>query len=323
MERKASRRLTRKQVLVILALAILVMGTSGYVFGWEAKWRVENTGFSKQTLWDWLELLIVPAAIAVVGMVGGARFTRERARETALQMYLDKMSELLIDKGLRGETRRYGDTRVTARARTLAILSQLDGGRKRIVLQFLRESRLINKEHNVLEGVTIHPCIVGLRDADLRGAKLQDMRLISSDRTESVSLEGAIFQGANLRNADLEGADLREADLRGAGLQCAGLKGADLSGVNLAGATLQGADLRRAKFGVYTRKDKRNKQTIKIVAANLTRADLSGADLTSADLTGADLSFADLTDAKGATEEQLSACKSLEGATMPDGSIHG
>jgi uncharacterized protein YjbI with pentapeptide repeats len=74
------------------------------------------------------------------------------------------------------------------------------------------------------------------------------------------------------------------------------LTGADLQDVDLSYANLRGADL---------------------VRANLTRANLAGTDLT-----GANLWFADLTDARGATEEQLAACKSLEGATMPDRSEH-
>jgi len=55
--------------------------------------------------------------------------------------------------------------------------------------------------------------------------------------------------------------------------------------------------------------------------AGLTDADLSGANLSGADLSNAHLGGANL---KGAniTEEQLAMCKSLEGATMPDGSIH-
>jgi hypothetical protein len=95
------------------------------------------------TIWDWLELLIVPAAIAGVATVGGAWFMGQRAQDAALQAYLDKMSELLIDAQLREKDDPYEDTRVTARARTLAILRELDGGRKRIVLLFLREARLI------------------------------------------------------------------------------------------------------------------------------------------------------------------------------------
>ena len=93
-----------------------------------------------------LKTLILPFVIAAFGTFGGAWFTRERARDTALQAYLEKMSELLIDKKIHCEHRRYADTRVTARARTLALLSQLNGKRKRTVLLILREARLIDRQ---------------------------------------------------------------------------------------------------------------------------------------------------------------------------------
>ncbi len=48
---------------------------------------------------------------------------------------------------------------------------------------------------------------------------------------------------------------------------------------------------------------------------------LVNADLSGADLSDADLSYVDLTGAL-VTEEQLAKCKSLKGATMPDGSKH-
>src|SRR5215217_8782461 len=91
-----------------------------------------------------------------------------RAQGEALQTYLDKMSELLIDKKLHKKDDPYDVTRVTARAETLAVLRRMDGGRKRIVLLFLREARLINSAPRVSSGHTVSPRIVGLRDADLR-----------------------------------------------------------------------------------------------------------------------------------------------------------
>ena len=50
-------------------------------------------------------------------------------------------------------------------------------------------------------------------------------------------------------------------------------------------------------------------------------ADLSGANLDGADVEDADLSDANLQGAK-VTDEQLAKVKSLQGATLPDGSIH-
>jgi hypothetical protein len=55
---------------VFAALAFLLTVVCGYLFGW--KW----TGLPKQTLWDWLDLLIVPFVLAV----GGYLFTRSESR---------------------------------------------------------------------------------------------------------------------------------------------------------------------------------------------------------------------------------------------------
>ena len=93
---------------------------------------------SEQAIWNWLKALILPAVIVLLGTFGGAWFTRERARDTALQAYLDEMSELLIGRKIHEEYGRYADTRVTARARTLAVLNHLDRKRKRTILLFLR-----------------------------------------------------------------------------------------------------------------------------------------------------------------------------------------
>lgn len=195
-----------------------------------------------------LKALILPFVIAALGTFGGAWFTRERARDTALQAYLEKMSELLIDKKIHREHRRYADTRVTARARTLAVLSQLNGKRKGIVLMFLREARLINRQWHVRDGRKIYPRIVGLRNADLSGAHLRDAQLLSSDGKETISLEGADLRGTDLRVAVLRGADLRGADLRGTDLREVDLgvseetkKAADLTSANLTDADLRGA----------------------------------------------------------------------------------
>jgi uncharacterized protein YjbI with pentapeptide repeats len=96
---------------------------------------------------------------------------------------------------------------------------------------------------------------------------------------------------------------LREADLAGAELTGAILERADLFDANLKNADLRNADLRGADLS----------------SARLSGADLTGANLTDANLTHANLTHANLSEAEGWTTEQLSAAKSLEGATMPDG----
>ena len=145
-------RPTRQQGLWVVRIAIvfgmlIVLVLIGYSHSWtgfgsSVSDMAENQDIQRmKSLWDWLKLLIVPAVLAG----GGHLFARSENRRTersadqgamdaALQSYLDQMSILLIDKHLHGEYRPHGDTRVTARARTLTVLEELDGGRKRSVV---------------------------------------------------------------------------------------------------------------------------------------------------------------------------------------------
>lgn len=153
----------------------------------------------------------------------------DNQRETALQAYIDKVSELLLHEGLR-ESDPEKEARKIARVRTLTVLPRLDADRKRSVLQFLYESGLIDKGKR----------IVDLRDADLNGANLLVVNLSGAD------LSGA-FLTADLAFANLSGAGLHQAHLLGAHLSNVNLCGADLKEANLSDANLSGANLKDAK----------------------------------------------------------------------------
>src|SRR6266436_4435470 len=111
-----------------------------------------GTGFAGKTLWDWLNLLGVLAIPVVVGF-GAVWFTtrqgkvadaenKDNQREAALQAYIDKISELLLEKHLR-ESQPNDELRKIVRVRTMTVLRGLDSLRKGSVLQFLYESDLI------------------------------------------------------------------------------------------------------------------------------------------------------------------------------------
>jgi uncharacterized protein YjbI with pentapeptide repeats len=161
---------------------------------------------------------------------------QRRTRHEALQTYLAKMSELLLDKKLHEKKADYDPARVTARLQTLAVLERLDAERKRTVLLFLREAQLINRDVRLDPTARVRWCrpkvlfyahYVGLRGADLSGANLSGVRLTSFLGKDPVSLRGANLKDANLSEAILSGANLSEADL----------SDTDLSGANLCGAT--------------------------------------------------------------------------------------
>jgi hypothetical protein len=120
-----------------------------------------------------------------------------------------------------------------------------------------------------------------------------------------VSLAAANLSGADLSRADLRYANLTRANLSGTDLLHAALTGADLIGADLSGANLTEAALLEADLS----------------EADLSEANLMEANLQYANLRRANLQYANLLGAKDA-DEQLADTLSLEGATMPDASVH-
>ena len=82
--------------------------------------------------------------------------TRDNQQETSLQSYFDKMSELLLNEGLR-KSKPEDEVRKIARGRSLTVLPRLDAKRKGSALQFLYESDLIDKDNTIINlfGLTL------------------------------------------------------------------------------------------------------------------------------------------------------------------------
>jgi uncharacterized protein YjbI with pentapeptide repeats len=243
-QQQQSRWPTRRQLLWaggIAAVAFLVIVICGYLFGW--KW----TGLPKRTLWDWLQLLIIPAVLAG----GGLWFNRQqreqelqsadrRAQDEALQAYLDQMSGMLIlnkDQPSLSDKHPPDSLKTVVRARTLTVLRRLAGDRKARVVQFLYEADLIAKGCPILDLDGADLSKAYLRIANLREANLSHTNLSEAD-LRAADLCGADLSITNLSKAALYRANLSEADLSEAAL----IK-ADLSGANLTFANLNDSDL--------------------------------------------------------------------------------
>ena len=301
---------------ILFLLAVVFLIWLDYVSGWTSLGAYENPNYDEESrflwgksAWDWLDLLLVPGVLAIVGLLfnraqrkAEREIAAERTREATLQNYLDKMTELMLEHRLRSSE--FDDEiRGIARARTLTALRSLDGSHKGLLLQFLYESDLIGLES-----------VVRLKVADLRSANLYEAYLYEAN------LQEADFREADMRRATLNGANLVGTDLCEADLRKAYLPAVNLHNANLHGANLYKADLAEAFLG---RTDLRNANLAeaKLGQANLHRADLRGADLRGADLHGANLQEANLC---GALMErrQISLVHSFEGATMPDGTVH-
>jgi uncharacterized protein YjbI with pentapeptide repeats len=225
-------------------------------------------GFQVQpskTLWDWMQLVLVPAILIGATIVWSATQTssankREdrRSQDAMLQSYLTEMSGLTLGKKLLS-SKVDDPIRRVARTATITVLHRLDSDRKEEVVLSLSEAWLLSRDCSIVQP---HAAEAGLLSSDC----------------PIVDLHGADLRGVNLNGADLSGTDLHVVDLEGAHLE-----GANLFKISLLGAHLEGAHLNRAD----------------LTMADLSGANLTGADLTGAILTGADLTGAVLTAAKG------------------------
>jgi uncharacterized protein YjbI with pentapeptide repeats len=243
------------------------------------------TGFRGRTVWDWLQMLVVPLMLVAVGFwfttqqeVRQQQIEDQRSQDTALQAYFDGMTNLLIDEQGTQLRKLEPDTEVQRliQARTETLFAILDKDREVSVVLFLARSDVIPKGDPLVSLAGIDLSFI-----DLRGIDLSETSLAGS------TLRHAILTNANLSRSDLGNANLSEADLGGANLIDANLGGANLSDANLSGASLSDARLSRA-------------------------------DLSEADLSEADLSYADLRDAKGVTNKELEQqAATLKGATLP------
>jgi hypothetical protein len=161
--------LLEKRILMFVALGVSLTGLVVLlaVGGVASSW----TGFQGKTLWDLLELLIVPLVLVTIGFVFSvqqdARQTAienrraEQARKLAdqqaeeerkiadrrteqatLQAYLDQIGTLLLDRNLR-EADVDSDVRRLARGRTLVVFDAVTAFRQVRALRFLYEAGLI------------------------------------------------------------------------------------------------------------------------------------------------------------------------------------
>lgn len=271
---------------IAIAVVAVVIGLIGIWLDLENHWTAyssftsaispltsEETHAHQKTIWNWFELLVVPAAIASsVAILGWMdhkterRIADDRAQDAALEAYLEQMSKLLLDKELR-KSAEGDEVQAVAKAWTLTILRRVKGGRTRVevVLRFLQESDLNRQEKN----------IVSLQDADLSKAPLTGVNLTGINLTgvnlTGAHLEGAILIQANLEDAHLDSADLTGAQMHGINLQRAHLFRARLKGAGLTEANLSYANLREAN----------------LAGTQLSYAHMDGANLESAILSGA------------------------------------
>jgi len=308
---------------LIVSCFVLWLVSLGYQWDWTGfNAHIEAQGIvPPKYLWDWMELLLIPLVITGVGLWISSnqknreleiahdereldreiakderrleqRLAQDRIREERLQGYLDRMSELLLEKGLR-TSEPDSEVREVARARTLSVVRTLDGKRKASVLQFLKEANLVKKDQPIID----------LRDCDFSNALLYDADL------SKTNLNGIILMNAQLEGAQLGDTDLKDAYCENTNFKDANLTNASLERSILSKAKIVNVQAQFADFSLTVIKGARFENV------NLVLSRFSGVNFAEVEtLKGCDLRRATL-DGAFITEEQKKQ-NQLEGANF-------
>jgi uncharacterized protein YjbI with pentapeptide repeats len=299
--------------VLLIACIAFVLAVRWLGWGWTGL-----TGYSPptpqyqrgKTLWDWLQLLVIPLMLAIGGFwlnqiqkdreqraineraEREKRETEQRAkteqeiaekrdktereiaadnqREAAFQAYLDKMSELLLNEHLGCELTLKGE--LTPKEEEVRKIARV---RTLTVLRRLDGIRKASVLQFLQESGLIHKNerIIDLSGADLSRANFY--RGFNPDKSGEF-IGGDADLTAVIARSYLNKTDLSNADLSGTNLSEANLSFSNFGGANFRSADLSNANLHKS---------------------NLNHADLSYAILFRADLSHTDLNHADLSNA--------------------------
>jgi uncharacterized protein YjbI with pentapeptide repeats len=308
---RSSSLLRRVVVLAAFALAGVVVGV--IVYGYLDMPGSKLIGVANKNFWDYLDLLIVPAALALgVYLLNWMQSERARKAEIVQDAREREAEENRRERERETEENRREREREaqaaqwereleveSQRAQDEALQAYLDQISKLLLdkQRPLQQSQEGNEVRTVARARTL--TVLPRLDSKRKRSVLQflyESGLVFKDRT-IVDLKGADLSNArlsaaelttvNLSEAALSGAYLNAADLRGIDMSEAALSRADLSSANLHEANLSGADLLDADLSAAN-----------LHEANLSEADLLRAHLSSATLHRANLSGAELREAK-------------------------
>lgn len=243
-------------IVVLIILCAIYIGYNG-IFPydspeWMGFYSTNDKGIANpKLLWDWLDLLIIPSSVALVGWIykefeksKDAKKEYENKQNETLDSYFRNISDLIINNNLL-DNNLNNDSKIIARTRTIVAIENLSGDRKGQVLQFLHESNLIR--NNVVDLVGAN-----FKDSEVSGIVLTDISIkgVFFCRSEFVKtyLQNTDFSACDFSETNFDGSLLLNTNLSYTKLVNCKLTNIDLTTVNFEGADLTKADLSFSKI---------------------------------------------------------------------------
>ena len=255
---KKTLAVIRPMKVIRLILVILVIFVLFFLIKWAIKpdispdwtgfaaYDEEKLGARSKTLWDWLDLLIIPVVLAIIAFlykefekIKSKRDIRIQRQHQAVDDFIQIITELSLDHNLATKKPKDG-TKEIARSRVIFVLENIDGERKGQILQFLYESNLIDLTPKVVlvganfKGIQLTG--IDLHSSEIRGAYFQNSDLQKSN------LDQALFVGCNFLKSNFSESKVENTDFSYSNLSSCEFQNMNLSTVNFEGANLTNAD---------------------------------------------------------------------------------
>ncbi len=180
----------------------------------------------QKTVWDWLDLLIVPILLAVGGFwisyqmeQQQREIANERYQQELLRGYLDQISQLLIEHDLKTADE-FSDVKVLAQSISSTTLRDLDKQRRNSLMLFLRSTGLAAPLENsgsktgILSWADLSNMDLSgvvMNAIDLRYASLENSNLTDAYLGSRANLSNARFINTSLENADFNESNVNDA----------------------------------------------------------------------------------------------------------------
>lgn len=169
-------------------------------------------------------------------------------RESALQEYINKMNEFIINPSLMNKPQ-YSSK---ASAWTSSLIRRLDKDRLVIVLRFLSDAKF-NMEFFNFSDIDLSEANlnnINLAGLNLSKANLSNANLVKVNLSET-NLFHSNFQNANLQEANFHKANLNFTNLKNANLQEAIFGEANINNTDFEGAKLNGVKFYKHSFDIF------------------------------------------------------------------------
>lgn len=233
----------------------------------------KELGPKSKTLWDWLDLLIIPIVLTIIAWlfkefekVKSDEKEKSAQQSATCDNFIKIITELNLKHALATDKPKQGADKI-ARSRVNFVLNILDGDRKGLVLQFLYESELINKTPKILlNGANFKDSILDgivLENSEIKGAYFHKASITSSNLNNS-SFIGSDFSGADISNSEVGNTDLSYCNLSNGKIQNMDLTSVNFEGANLNGTDLEGSTIKKEQLNLIL-----NKQGIKTKNAKI------------------------------------------------------